>query len=242
MRYCVFSDIHGNLEAFEAVSEAFSKEKADSYICLGDVVGYGADPCACIKAVSLLSPGVLIAGNHEWGVLGLLGIDYFNEYAAAAIEWTRGVLGERETAYLRKFRLTEESGNCTFVHGSLDQPARFGYVLDEEDAGVSIKLSRTEITFVGHSHVAGVYYLHDGRGVCAGSARTRITRGVRCLVNVGSVGQPRDGDPRASYAIYDDEESVVEIKRVGYDIASAQKKILKAGLPRWLASRLSEGR
>lgn len=242
MRYCVFSDVHSNLEAFEAVLDAFSKEGADRYVYLGDIVGYGADPHACIERLKLLEPEVLVAGNHEWGLLGLLDMEYFNEYAGASIAWTRGVINKEDTEYLRSFQLSCESGCCTFVHGSLEEPAAFKYVMDKEDAGLTMKLSGTRFTFVGHSHAAGVYYSGEDGVVRATAAKVIAQKKFRYLVNAGSVGQPRDGDPRAAYVIYDDEGPSFEIKRVAYDIKAAQDKILKAGLPAWLASRLSEGR
>ena len=242
MRYCVFSDVHGNLEAFEAALAAFANEKIDRHIFLGDVVGYGADPHACITALKMLKPQILAAGNHEWGVLQLLDMEYFNEYAEAAVEWTRNLLTKEELEYLKSFRLFCEAWDLTFVHGSLEQPARFKYVLDNDDAELSLRFSKTPLCFVGHTHVACAYYFDEGKVVSTKGPKVRIEAGKKCIINVGSVGQPRDGDTRASYVIYDDTEKTVEIKRVAYDIKTAQKKILKAGLPAWLASRLSEGR
>jgi len=242
MRYCIFSDVHGNWEAFEAVTSAFSKERIDEHLFLGDAVGYGADPHACITGLRLLKPSVLIAGNHEWGVLELLDMEYFNEYAAAAVEWTRQLLGKEELDYLKSFRLFCETGKLTLVHGSLENPARFQYVLDASDADTTLRLSRTQLCFVGHTHVAGVYFFNEGEVAYTRGPKVHIEADKKYLINAGSVGQPRDGDPRASYVIYDDRSMTIEIKRVAYDIDAARKKILKAGLPEWLASRLIEGR
>lgn len=242
MRYCVFSDVHGNLEACEAFLGDCAKEKPDLYVCLGDIVGYGADPVACIAAVKGISPEVLIAGNHEWGVLGLLETEWFNEDAAVAIEWTKGVVKKDDLEYIKTFGIIHESGRCAFVHGSPEQPAKFRYVLDGKDADMAMKFSKTPLIFVGHSHVPGVYYFNKGAVRSAKSPKVSLDSGVKYLINAGSVGQPRDGDPRLSYAIYDDEERTVEIKRAPYDIGTAQAKILKAGLPSRLASRLAAGR
>lgn len=242
MRYCLFSDVHGNLEAFEAAIAAFSKEKADEYIFLGDVVGYGADPQACIARLRKLKPAVTIAGNHEWGVLGLLDLEYFNEYAEAAVEWTKHLLNKEELEYLKSFGLFFENGKLTLVHGSLEQPAKFGYILDSADAELTLRLSRTPLCFVAHTHAAGVYFFDKGDVLHTKGPKVRIERDKKYIINVGSVGQPRDGNPMASYVIYDDSEETAEIKRVAYDIKTAQKKIIKAGLPAWLASRLAEGR
>jgi predicted phosphodiesterase len=242
MRYCIFSDVHGNLEAFESMIDAISGERVDGNICLGDIVGYGADPSACIKALRFLNPKALIAGNHEWGVLGLVAGDYFNKYAAEAVEWTKGALDAGELAYLKTFELMFEAGPLTLVHGSLEQPATFRYVHDREDAAMTMRISRTGLCFLGHSHRPAIWQM-DGSGmVCARGLKVFIEDGKKYIINAGSVGQPRDGDPRGSYVIYDEGKALVEIKRFSYDIRRAQEKILKASLPAWLASRLAEGR
>jgi diadenosine tetraphosphatase ApaH/serine/threonine PP2A family protein phosphatase len=242
MRYCIFSDVHGNREAFEAVMAAFAKEGVDQHLFLGDIIGYGADPHACIAGLKALKPQILTAGNHEWGVLGLLDMEYFNEYAEAAVEWTKNLLHQEELDYLKSFRLFHEDGELTFVHGSLEQPARFKYILDNDDADLSLRLLRTPLCFVGHTHVPGAYFFEKGEAIFTKGPKVSIEPDKKYIINAGSVGQPRDGDPRASYVIYDDKEKTVEIKRVAYDIKTAQKKIVKAGLPAWLATRLAEGR
>src|SRR3989338_4773652 len=128
MRYGILSDIHGNLEALQAVLKALSGDGIDRYLCLGDVVGYGADPKACIKLVKTLEPEVMIAGNHEWGVLGLFGLEYFHPLAQSAVVWARGALDASETEYLKSFRLTCELDDCTLVHGTLIEPEKFYYM------------------------------------------------------------------------------------------------------------------
>jgi len=242
MRYCIFSDVHGNREAFEAVLGAVSSEGVDGYLFLGDVVGYGADPQECVKMLQRLKPVSVLAGNHEWGVLDLLDIGYFNEDARAAILWTRSVMPQEALEYMRSFELVRRDGDLILVHGSLDQPEEFNYVLDEASAALTLKLSQAPLCFLGHSHVSAFYHLDQGKAVYQPGPKIRCAPGNKYLINVGSVGQPRDGDPRAAYVIYDDKESVAEIKRVPYDIKTAQDKIVKAGLPPWLASRLTEGR
>jgi len=242
MKYAIIADIHGNLEALTAVTGAAAKEKVDAYLCIGDVVGYGADPAETIRLTRSLDPKVVVAGNHEWGVLGLLDIDYFNEYAAAAIEWTKGVLSQEDLDYLKSFRMEYDEGNFTLVHGSLDMPAKFSYILDEDDAYITMKLMRTPVCFVGHTHLPGIFYFEDGTIQFTKGPEVKLEHEKKYIINVGSVGQPRDGDPRASYVIYDDTLSTVVVKRVAYDIEAAQKKIKKAGLPAWLAGRLAEGR
>ena len=241
MRYALISDIHSNLEAFEAVLDTLSKEQIDKYLCLGDVVGYGADPRPCIKLLRSVSPEVTIAGNHDWAVVGLTDITYFNEAAADAVEWTRGVIGEDEREFLKALPLIYETKRFTLVHGTLEEPAEFHYILSGYDALKTIKLSATGACFVGHSHVAETFYT-DGEHIAHTTMpEVRMESGRKYVVNVGSVGQPRDGDPRASFVIYDDEEGVIYTRRVSYDIKTAQDKIMKAGLPPWLAARLSKG-
>lgn len=244
MRYAILSDIHGNLEAFKAVLDALSAERIDSYLSLGDVVGYGADPKECIKL--LKSIGIeqefLIAGNHEWGVLGRRGEDGFAELAKDAVIWTRKVLGEDELQYLKSFQLVYEDEKFTLVHGSLNMPEEFYYIFDTEDADVTISRMRNPLCFVGHTHVPGIFASNHNKVDYLGNDKIRIDYDRKYVINAGSIGQPRDGDPRAAYAIFDDEESTIEIKRVEYEVKKAQNKILAAGLPARLADRLSEGR
>lgn len=242
MRYGILSDVHSNLEALRSVVSALAIERIDEYLFLGDLVGYGADPHACIVAMRLLRPRVTIAGNHDWGVLDLLGIDYFNEGAASAITWTRSQLNSEERDYLRSFPVVHENPAMTLVHGSLNKPMRFNYIHDIDEAYLCMQIAKTAISFLGHTHVPGIYSLYNGIVTVPKEKKVILEPGRKYLVNAGSVGQPRDGDPRASYVIYDDVKSTVEIKRVFYDITTAQEKIIKAGLPRRLSSRLGEGR
>lgn len=242
MLYAIISDIHGNLEAFQAVVAELSKAGVDEYMCVGDVVGYGADPSGCIEILRSLRPNVLTAGNHEWGVLGLLGLDYFNEYARAAIEWTRNRLSRAETDYLKSFELIHEDTDFFLVHGGMPDPEKFPYIMDSDDARRTMKQVNRPVCFVGHTHAAEIYYSDKGGVRQTIEPRIKMEKGLRYVVNVGSIGQPRDMDPRASYAVFDSDSGTVEIKRVPYDVGKAQEKILKAGLPEMLALRLSEGR
>lgn len=240
MRYAVISDIHGNLEAFQAVLEAVSKDKVDKYLSLGDVVGYGADPSACVKLLRTINPAELIAGNHEWGVLGQFELGYFNDAAKAAIEWTRGALEYPDLEYIKSFKLSYECKSFSLVHGSLSSPEEFNYILNDYDAYHNMKAMKSPVCFVGHSHVAGIYY--SAARVKFTTDKVTIEPGRKYVVNAGSIGQPRDSDPRAAYVIYDDRENTLEVKRVAYDVKKAQDKILKAALPPVLAYRLSQGR
>ncbi len=242
MRYTVISDIHGNLEAFQAVLGALSLERIDNYLFVGDVIGYGADPKECIKLLKSLNPIVAIAGNHEWGVLEKMGMSYFNELAQEAILWTRKRLNDDEKEYLGSFPLVYEDERITLVHGTLNMPEEFYYIFDIEDAYVTLSQMRNNICFVGHTHVPGIFASNHTKVEYIERMDARIDRERKYLINAGSIGQPRDGDPRASFAVYDDEELTVEIKRVEYDVKKAQDKVLKSGLPSKFAYRLSEGR
>ena len=242
MRYAVISDIHGNLEAFEGVLGAISQDRVDGYLFVGDVVGYGANPKECIKKLRALEPAVAIAGNHEWGVIDKLDISFFTETARDAILWTKKALDKEDIGYIESLPLVYEDEKITLVHGALNMPEEFYYVFDTEDAYVTLNQMKNSLCFVGHSHVPGIFASDHTKVEYFERTDVKIDSERRYLVNVGSVGQPRDGNPAASYAVYDDEEFTVEIKRANYDVKKAQDKIIKAGLPAELAARLSEGR
>lgn len=240
MRYAVLSDIHGNLEALEAVL-ADAASRADSLLCLGDVVGYGADPAACVELVAERAQAIT-AGNHEHGVAGLLDLDWFNAYARTAAEWTRERLDRDHLGFLAALPLMAEVGDATLVHASPRQPEEWDYLITAEDGFDAFGAFTTRLCFVGHSHVPGVWSLgSSGPEHLPGTVEAGLEHGRRYLVNVGSVGQPRDRDPRAAYALWDIERGSVAIRRVPYDIGTAQKKILAGGLPRLLSDRLSWG-
>lgn len=243
MRYGIISDIHSNLEAFEAVIAGLSRDDIDKYICLGDVVGYGADPILCIERLRWLNPEIVIAGNHDYGVLDKLDIDYFSEPAAAGVAWTKGKLGSKEISYLESLKLLYEDKSFTLVHGSLEAPEYFNYIINTGDAFVTAVISKTPVVFVGHSHCAEIYEFDvHGSGARLKGFGAEIIPGRKYVVNVGSVGQPRDRDPRAAYCVFDDSLLSVEIKRVPYDIITAGNKIRSSGLPVFLADRLAVGK
>lgn len=241
MKYGIFSDIHSNLEALETVLSLFEKEGVTQTLCLGDLIGYGADPKACIARIRSLQ-GIVIAGNHDWACVDRIEMDYFNTYAREAILWTQKQLGEDEKNFLKNLKLSYQTELFTAVHGSLDFPDEFRYVFDAESATRTLELSQTPICFVGHSHLPMIFSLdQEGFIHASRSGKEKVEKGVKLLVNDGSVGQPRDGDPRAACVILDTVRQIVEIRRVPYDIQVTQQKILRAGLPRVLANRLSEG-
>ncbi|MFA6078863.1 MAG: metallophosphoesterase family protein [Candidatus Omnitrophota bacterium] len=242
MRYGVISDIHSNYEAFRAAVDALSKERIDAYLCLGDVIGYGADPHACLKLLQELKPKALVAGNHEWAVLGLTDISLFNADAREAVLWTRKVLTAEELEFLKTFELVHETRKFVLTHGTLDSPSEFGYMLSDADARRTMSLMKVPLCFVGHSHVGSIFYSKADKVKYFAGKSIEMEDRSKYVVNSGSIGQPRDFDPKASYVVYDDEKRTIELKRVKYDIKAAQEKILKVGLPDFLAYRLSTGR
>lgn len=210
-------------------------------LCLGDTVGYGADPLACIETVAARAQ-IVIGGNHEWAVAGRLDLNWFNRHARAAAEWTRDRLDDDHRAWLGGLPLAGEIGDATLVHASPAQPDEWEYVITPEDGFAALGACLTRWCFIGHSHRPGVWSLgSSGPEHRPGTGTVALERGRRYLVNVGSVGQPRDRDARAAYAVWDAERGGVEIRRVGYDVGEARRKIVAAGLPRFLADRLAAG-
>ena len=242
MRWGIFSDIHSNLEALQAVIKAYKSEGIDEYLCLGDVVGYGANPAECIEATKDITQ-IIIAGNHDWAVAGLFSLEYFNDWAKQAVIWTQKKIDSAERNFLASLRLIYENEDFILVHGSLDQPGEFNYMTDSQRASQTFALMKKTICFLGHTHSADIFIQDkEGRIDYQREARLKLKEGYRYIVNVGSVGQPRDNNERASFCVYDTAKGEVLIKRVSYDIKSAQEKIVVAGLPPFLAARLSMGR
>lgn len=251
MRYGILSDVHSNLEALTAVLDVLMTERIDRYVCLGDLIGYGADPSACLSRLQALD-AVSVAGNHDQACLGTLDVEWFNDAARAAIEWTRDQLSFLDMDFLRRLPLREVAGPCTLVHGTLRHPERFEYLVEVGQALDTLKVCRTLLCLVGHTHLPCVIEYDRARHQLTRllsrpeelETVTYVDRPdtMRYLVNPGSVGQPRDGDPRASCAVIDTDRHTVAIRRVPYDIATAQRKIRDAGLPAFLADRLAQGR
>jgi diadenosine tetraphosphatase ApaH/serine/threonine PP2A family protein phosphatase len=240
LRYAILSDIHSNLEALEAVLEDMEGQSIDSVLSTGDIVGYGADPVACVRRIRGLSPRI-VAGNHDWAVAGTLSLDFFNPYARDAIEWTQRALDEDAISWLRRLPLVDRTGPITLVHSTLASPESFDYLLTAYDAHLSLEVLETPVCFVGHSHVP-VTFARNGTLSFSFASHIPIDPNARAIVNAGSVGQPRDGNPHASYGVYDEEARMVEVRRVPYDVAAASRKILQAGLPTLLAERLWLGK
>jgi predicted phosphodiesterase len=240
MRFAIFSDIHANLEALEAVLADAHQRKCTHFVCLGDVVGYNANPTECLERVRELGCPT-VKGNHDEQASISNSSTDFNELAERAIKWTRDKLTEKDKQWLRDLPFQKQVRDFTIVHATLDTPAQWGYVFNNLDAAASFTYQRTTVCFFGHTHVPMVFVRDDGvrREIVD---HVRIEPARKYFINVGSVGQPRDGNWRAAYCVYDIENNLVQQLRVKYDLATAQKKVNEAGLPRMLAERLAMGR
>ncbi|MEY4569288.1 MAG: hypothetical protein RLZZ398_727 [Verrucomicrobiota bacterium] len=240
MRIALFGDIHANLEALEAVLKDASEQGVTDYVCMGDIVGYNADPSACLEIVRGMNCPT-VKGNHDEATSGSYSLDTMNPVAAAALEWTRQQLTDEQRQWLARLRMVRQVADFTVVHSTLDQPANWNYVTNRFDAMANFSYQFTQICFHGHTHVPRVYVKTD-RVEEIFSDTITIENEVKYFINVGSVGQPRDGDWRACYAIFDLDHQMVVFRRVEYDIDETQRKILAAGLPPLLAERILEGR
>lgn len=269
-KYAVLSDIHGNLEAFEAVLAFCEALQVNKFILLGDVVGYNADPVRCLEIVQSLELVGAVRGNHDdYAVGGDTEESGFNPHAAAAIRWTHDQLNDEQRAWLDALPYKKVMPMCgaTAVHATLDSPETWGYVFDVQHATANFSYQVMPVCFCGHSHMPVAF---DRIPFATGSRRAvecipawnsnmnepqndtdfsiadmltvPLEKGHKYLFNIGSIGQPRNNDPRASFAIYDTDNKNVSRCRVPYDIATAQEKVLAAGLPERLAMRLAIGR
>jgi|DewCreStandDraft_5_1066085.scaffolds.fasta_scaffold00453_50 diadenosine tetraphosphatase ApaH/serine/threonine PP2A family protein phosphatase len=243
MRYAVISDIHGNLHALEVVLGDIATRGVDIILCLGDVVGYGPDPNECIAAIQAQRI-LTLAGNHDWAVIGRLDLDYFNPLAREAILWTRHVLRPEGRAFLESLPLEHRVGEILAVHGSPRDPIH-EYVLDGNTALANFLSHDFQICLIGHSHIPGVFaYMGEERVAfrqLPEGSPFALSPDHRYILNSGSVGQPRDGDPRAAYLIVDTALRSATLIRLEYPFRKTQQKMLKAGLPWPLAERLAYG-
>jgi diadenosine tetraphosphatase ApaH/serine/threonine PP2A family protein phosphatase len=237
------SDIHGNLDALEVVLADLAAQGVDRTVCLGDIVGYGPEPNPCVKRVSERCQHTVI-GNHDVAALGRMDTLGFNDYARAASDWTMNALDEESRKFLSDLPLELLLDGMRLVHASPLDPDRWTYILSYQEARRQFAAFAEHLCFVGHSHLPVVIEEWDGEINALSFPEDiplRLHRDRRYLVNVGSVGQPRDRDPRTGYVWYDDSLDAVMLRRLEYPIAAVQKKILDAGLPPFLAQRLADG-
>jgi predicted phosphodiesterase len=240
MKYAIIADIHANLEALNAVLEDARAQNPTHYVCLGDVVGYNANPQECLKIIRDMNIPC-VKGNHDEYCSMDEQLEGFNPNAAEAVHWTRRQLGPEEREWLRDLKYTKMVGNFTIVHATLDGPQRWGYVFDKLQAAASFPYQTTPVCFFGHTHVP-VAFMRDTVVRGGTFSKFKVDPAKKYFVNVGAVGQPRDNNPKAAYVIYDLDAATIELRRVDYDIAAAQAKIREAGLPERLAERLEFGK
>ncbi len=243
MLYAVLADIHANLAAFEAVlGDIERKGGVDEIWCLGDIVGYGPDPCRCIELLKKYNH-VCVVGNHDLAAIGKMELSYFNPDAATACRWTAGQLSPDDIEYLEGLPLMVEKDDFLLAHGSPADPV-MEYVMSTSIAARNFDFFQSKYCLVGHTHAPAAF--KEEKGTCLS---VNLSPGIglvlgksRMIINPGGVGQPRDGDPRASYAIYDSEGSIFRLYRIPYDIAATQDRMMQAGLPVHLVTRLEVGR
>lgn len=241
MRIGIFSDVHGNIEALEVVLQALQYENIDCTVCLGDLVGYGPNPNQCVEKV-MQTVDHVIAGNHDYAAVDQVSTDYFNEYARSAIKWTHHVLTSESHHFLSQLSLVCVEEDITFVHATPEAPEEWRYIFTNDHARRSFEAMKTSICFVGHSHTP-VAFVQDEKGdvLIDDATDISIEEGKKYIINEGSVGQPRDGDPRACYGVLDTDAKRFRLKRLPYPVDQVQEKMWKEHLPSYLIHRLSVG-
>jgi predicted phosphodiesterase len=239
MKFGIFGDIHSNFEALEAVVADMEEQCVVQPVCVGDVVGYNANPSECLEYVRAMGCP-LVLGNHDEAATWELDPINFNDNAKAALQYTKSQLNREQISYLASLPLIKNFDTFAMVHAELVNPGSWKYVLTPDDATGSLERQKCDISFFGHTHIPHMF-VHDGHWVREFFYNDfKLNPHKKYFVNVGSVGQPRDGDWRSSYVVYDTDTQSVTLRRVEYDIATTQKKIIEAGLPRALAERLSD--
>ena len=243
MRIAILSDVHANLEALAAIIDAARQERVDRFVCLGDVVGYGASPNQCCEILRRIV-GIALLGNHDAAVTGRMDYAFYYDAARHALDWTAGVLQPEHRAWLSGLPYSERVGDVGFSHGSPLHPEAYDYILASEQAAELIPVvdDLPGVTFIGHSHLTKVFALQAGSEVIEVSGRKfRLRPGYKYVVTVGAVGQPRDYDNRACFVIHDTVERTVEYVRVPYDIETSAQRIFAAKVAANFGRRLFLG-
>ena len=239
-KIAILGDIHSNIDALEVVLEDAREQGVEEYFCTGDIVGYNACPHECLEIIRSLGCPV-VKGNHDHYVASQRNLDDFNPHAAAVVEWTRGRLTADELEYLHEMPFSVTKMGMTLVHSTMDRPESFGYVFDNQQAETNFINQKTPVCFHGHTHCPMIYEKQLSGVYRIDPQDFDLKPGRKYFINVGSVGQPLDGDPRATYVIYDTAARRVSFRRLEYDIAAAQARVRAAGLPERLAERLAYG-
>jgi diadenosine tetraphosphatase ApaH/serine/threonine PP2A family protein phosphatase len=228
-KFAILGDIHANLEALTAVLQDARLQACTHHVCVGDIVGYNANPTECLKTVRDLAMPC-VKGNHDEYASNTEGLENLSPRAQAAIQWTRSQLAEVDKQWLRELKYVQTVDGFSIVHATLDAPERWGYVFDRWAAATSFSYQRTAVCFYGHTHLP-MAFVRDGTVRGGPLSRIRVEPGARYFVNVGSVGEPRDGSSMASYVIYDPHSGLIELRRVPFDCSKVEAKVREAGLP-----------
>jgi predicted phosphodiesterase len=241
MKFIILSDIHSNWEAITEFSKIIKEINVDEILCGGDIVGYGADPSLSIDYVQREKYQVVL-GNHDAAVIDMVDTKYFNEYAKLAIEWTKKNINESQMNFLKNLPISIEKENFILFHSSPYRPAEWNYIITYGDAKRAMDSFNKQICFVGHSHQPIIIVSDEKNNIRAYfESEVIIERNKKYIINVGSIGQPRDGNPKGCFVIYDEEKKLIKFCRFSYNIFLAQEKIIKAGLPHFLGTRLFFG-
>lgn len=242
MRIAIISDIHANLEALEASLEKLSEENIDLFVSLGDIVGYGVDPNKCAEIVREKFQ-VSLLGNHDFAALGRLDISYFNPYAKNSVKWTEEKLTEVNKEYLENLKMFHKEDNLYYVHSTPCKPEDWNYIFTIHDARVNFECFEEKVCFIGHSHQP-VFIMKNQKNeiFVKNESELQIEDEFRYIINVGSIGQPRDGNPKSSFAVYDTDERLIILHRITYDIEKTQKKMVEAKIHPFLVDRIANGR
>lgn len=238
----LISDIHANLEALQAVLKDIETRQVDKIHCLGDVIGYGCDPVACLELVAKHCE-IKLMGNHEYAALGVLSAEAMNQHARTSIQWTVGRFSDRDISIIADFDMSATDAGCLLVHASPYESDNWHYILSQHEASEAFEAFDQKLAFHGHTHLPMIFcQAPDGKIRTIVGHDFDPDEDSRYLANVGSVGQPRDNDPRSSYVIYDSSESAVSYHRVEYDIMATQAKMCRAEMPSMLIERLKIGK
>jgi len=238
-KIALISDIHANLPALESVLADSAQQGVERYVCLGDVVGYGPNPSECVTKIQQLGC-ICIKGNHDEYISYGDELNNFNELAKAALTWTKGQLSNPQKDWLASLPYTRRLGRQMLVHASINNPEGWEYVRNSFDASIAMNAQNTDMCFSGHTHVPIVYEMNGGKVKVIDEEVVTLDPKCKYLVNCGSVGQPRDGNPLACYVIFDRAERQLTFRRVAYDVEAVAAEIRAAGLPEKLAARLVE--
>jgi len=237
MPIAIISDIHGNLEALQVVLQYLQENNIDEIYCLGDIVGYGANPNECLELIARISTKVLM-GNHDHAAIGLTNINYFNDYAKISTYWTYSILSAENKNFISSLDFTWEMDRILLVHSTPSNPPGWHYIITEQDARSEYESFSQNVCFIGHTHLPSIFSQKKGM---VKAQKYVLNEQDKYIVNVGSVGQPRDGNPMTCFCVYTSDTGQLEYVRLNYDVAVTREKIIKAGLPLYLGDRLLNG-